>query len=177
MPLGPLNWLSHPQLFPGPPAALLQMSGMFLSGACWYLYQDKVKFTPLRLGLAAAGLMLSMSNAKSVAFGYATFGDYLIFGIARLGAKTWLKNINNESDISYGVYLYAWPAEQLLIRYVGTESLVLLAVVTWMIAICCGWISWLLIEKPALKLARRNGHEGASPPALEQRREPVEHAT
>lgn len=82
---------------------------------------------------------------------YALFGGYLIFAIARMASSTFVGRINGKTDISYGVYLYAWPIEQLLIRYIGIESLLLLGVLTWIGAAICGWISWAVVEKPFMR--------------------------
>ena len=58
-------------------------------------------------------------------------------------------------DLSFGIYLYAWPVQQLLILAAGpwlnpwTLSLAALA--------CSGllaWISWTFVERPILTLKR-----------------------
>ena len=67
-------------------------------------------------------------------------------------------------DISYGVYIYAFPMQQLLV-YAGAHRLglvaydVLAALATAAVAV----VSWRLVERPALRWAR---HRFRSPPAV-----------
>lgn len=75
----------------------------------------------------------------------------MICAIASLGGTGLLSRINNKDDISYGVYLYAWPAEQLLLLYYPTMPLVPLGLTTFAIAVFCGWLSWHGIEKPVMQ--------------------------
>jgi peptidoglycan/LPS O-acetylase OafA/YrhL len=62
--------------------------------------------------------------------------------------------INNRTDISYGVYLYAWPIQILLIWYFAPISPWLVMLVATIGACLCGYASWILIEKPFLTLKR-----------------------
>lgn len=60
----------------------------------------------------------------------------------------------NSVDISYGLYLYAWPIGQLLIFW-GVRSLWALDAATLALASVAGAVSWFLVEKPCLGLWRR----------------------
>ncbi|MDE2405457.1 MAG: acyltransferase [Sphingomonadales bacterium] len=154
-------WLSHGILFPGAPDQIFTLSGIFLAGASFYLYRDEIGFRPALVCLCAALFVATLFDRHTVAFGYAIFGSYLIFAAAKAGAGNWIGRINDRNDVSYGVYLYAWPAEQLLIRYFGTRHLILLAVLTWIAAAIMGWISWKIVESPALKLIGRSAPQKA----------------
>ncbi|MBN3791656.1 hypothetical protein [Burkholderia sp. Ac-20353] len=55
-------------------------------------------------------------------------------------------------DISYGLYLYAFPIQQLLVYKFPTISLTTEIAVTFLITIPFAALSWHLIEKNALKL-------------------------
>lgn len=163
MPFGALGWMSHYQLFSAPPEALFQLTSVFFVGAAWYCYKDRIAISRTRMILAAIGLALSLQNDHTVLAGFCLFGSYLIFAVARLGANTILERINQPTDISYGVYLYAWPIEQLLIRYVGSSSLLALALGTWLLSVAAGYLSWRFVEAPALELAKTlRGRSGVS---------------
>ena len=71
----------------------------------------------------------------------AIFGGYLIFWLAEVEV---LKPISAKltDDISYGVYLYAWPITTLLIYYGLIKSPWWLALATLTGACVCGWLSW-----------------------------------
>lgn len=146
--------LARRSLFPGGPEQLFLLTGIFLAGSSFYLYRAKVHFDRRIILLASAGLIAFMFNVYTAPIGYAVFGTYLIFAAAKTGAGTWIGKINDKNDISYGVYLYAWPAEQLLIRNIGTDSLLLLVVLTWAIAAVLGWLSWIFVERPVAEFMR-----------------------
>lgn len=142
--------LGGPVFLPAPPSWGLRLLGMFLAGAAFRAFRHRLGFTRLRLLPAAAGLAIALCVPPLVEIGTAAFGGYLIFGVAELGGSTWAGRVNNRNDISYGVYLYAWPVQRLLMRHLGLTDLAPLVLCTWAIAVCMGWASWLLVEKPAL---------------------------
>jgi len=66
-------------------------------------------------------------------------------------------------DISYGVYLYGWPSQQLVLHFAPGSSP--LSVTFWatLLAGTLAVLSWRYVERPALGLKRRLGHK--PPPA------------
>ena len=69
-----------------------------------------------------------------------------------------LQAITRYGDFSYGVYVYAFPVQQMVLHEMLTHGIELLFVVY--VAICCiltlvlGMLSWFLVEKPMLKLKK-----------------------
>lgn len=62
--------------------------------------------------------------------------------------------IKGRFDISYGLYLYAFPIQQLLINKsgLGFSATMLLSIVLTVLA---ATLSWLFVEKPILRLAHK----------------------
>lgn len=58
-------------------------------------------------------------------------------------------------DISYGLYLYAWPMQQLVAMYRWASRPATFIVVSAILASACGTASWFVIEKPAMARLRR----------------------
>jgi peptidoglycan/LPS O-acetylase OafA/YrhL len=136
--------------------------GMFLAGGTFFALRGQIDFTWRKFLLAAAALFGCLFVPALASVGVATFGAYLIFATAVMGGKTWLAKVNNGTDISYGVYLYAWPIEKLLVQYFGTQPLILLGLETFMLSALCGWASWHLVEKRCLALAKRQRRDSKS---------------
>ncbi|GAB1594758.1 acyltransferase family protein [Lysobacter claricitrinus] len=104
-------------------------------------------------GLVAAGLLLLPTGHYQVV---------LALIVAPLsiwiGSASWpvLRRAGRWGDISYGIYIYAWPVEQIGVALLGqrTSYLELLAMtVTATVALAV--LSWRLIEKPSLSLKPR----------------------
>ena len=97
----------------------LRLATFFLTGASFYLYRDRMIYRTDFAVLAGFGLFLSLFNDLIAGAGIAIFGSYLIFWSAFLPNSPKLNAVNSTSDVSYGVYLYAWPLQMLAIRYVS----------------------------------------------------------
>jgi len=57
-------------------------------------------------------------------------------------------------DMSYGIYLFGWPMEQVAKQVSGTTNPVLLMVIALPLIVLCAAISCHAIEKPALSLRK-----------------------
>jgi peptidoglycan/LPS O-acetylase OafA/YrhL len=72
-----------------------------------------------------------------------------------LGGRLPLHQVGRRNDISYGVYIYAFPVQQLLATYAwyrwGFAVYVALTVVA---AGALAVASWLLVERPIMRRAR-----------------------
>jgi peptidoglycan/LPS O-acetylase OafA/YrhL len=84
--------------------------------------------------------------------GIALCGGYLIFWFAFLPNTPTLNHINTSTDLSYGVYLYAWPIQKLVITFFPNISPWLVALITAATAALIAYVSWTFIEKPSLSL-------------------------
>ena len=58
-------------------------------------------------------------------------------------------------DISYGVYIYAWPTQQMVAFMWPSLGVVGNILIASCITIFLAYLSWGLIEKPALALKSR----------------------
>ena len=83
----------------------------------------------------------------------ATVGAYLFFWLAFVRVPH-LSTIKFP-DISYGLYLYGWPTQKLLLWYWPSMSASVLLVLSVVIAALAGWVSWELVESPFLRMRPR----------------------
>ncbi|MCA7014484.1 acyltransferase [Dickeya dadantii] len=63
------------------------------------------------------------------------------------------KIIKRRFDFSYGIYIYAFPIQQIIINVFHT-GMISDFIYSMIISIAIAALSWLLVEKPALKIAR-----------------------
>jgi peptidoglycan/LPS O-acetylase OafA/YrhL len=84
------------------------------------------------------------------------FGSYLVIYVA-LERRLPFINAARFGDLSYGLYIYGWPIEQVLVRLNGgTMSWRALFGLAFPITAACAFASWHLIEARALRLKPAN---------------------
>lgn len=126
----------------------------FFAGASLYKFDAVIPRLP---SLLFALLLLFVVCMGTPALPIVTYFvlPYLIFSIAFEENKA-MHKISEVGDFSYGVYIYAFPAQQLVILLFGTAmgavlSMTLTALLTFPLAA----LSWFLVERPALRLKPR----------------------
>jgi len=126
----------------------------FLVGTTFYLFRDRVRFSGrwaacAALAVAVAGLFPPLGRAV-----YPPAATYLLFWFAFHPAVP-LQKWSRYGDFSYGIYLYAFPIQQLLVQSLPGLSPVALFLAAAPLSIIAGAISWHLIEKHFLRAAHR----------------------
>jgi len=124
---------------------------MFYSGMLFYLWRDKLIFSWIGVFIAILGLYFA-SQLGNIIEVFPIFGSYIIFYIA---FATWipLQNISKYGDFSYGIYIYSFPIQQLIIYiHGGKMSVDLNLFYSIPLILIFAFLSWHLVEKKALKL-------------------------
>ncbi len=124
--------------------------GFFASGMVMYLWRDHIRFTWWGATIAIAALAV-FTWLDSLIMLFPLAGAYLAIGFANRCDRR-LNYARHVGDLSYGVYIYGWPAEALVMYLSGGTA------AWWQvffgglaIAIPLAWLSWHLIEKRALR--------------------------
>ena len=136
----------------GRPDLGLNFLAVFGCGAMFYLYRERLRYDGRIAALAAALLIASLFSFHLAEGGLAIFGGYLLFWLAFRAKFPTLARIGTRVDLSYGVYLYAWPVQKLLILAIPELSPWLVFIVATPIAGLLAVASWRWIEKPFLNL-------------------------
>ena len=132
----------------------LRFIPIFMVGGAFYLFRDRIVYTRLGAIVAAIALLPSLFVPPLVEPALAIFGGYLLFWFSFCAAK-FLNRVGNKTDLSYGIYLYAWPVQNLLIFYIAGISPWMVTVLTSAIAAGLAFASWTLVEYPCLQLKDR----------------------
>lgn len=139
--------------FIGKPNETLRLIAAYLVGASY-----RVSGISFRKDIALAVVpvlfvLMFMDIAAEPAL--LVLGGYILFTTALRVDSVWFKKLNARTDISYGVYLYAWPITALLYWYMPSIDIWMNAAITAVLSCAAGWCSWTLVEKPAMRLGRR----------------------
>lgn len=106
--------------------------------------------------LIPALILLSMALAV-LNYGYAALYILLPFFVISLGLQSTpvLRRFGRYGDFSYGIYIYAFMVQQLVASNIGKNQPYWLALLASTIfTLACAFLSWHLIEQPALGLKR-----------------------
>jgi peptidoglycan/LPS O-acetylase OafA/YrhL len=171
-----LSLLSWPELevhlagLMGNPQPTFRLLGVFLVGIAYRLRPPPLNGS---LALGACLLLVPLLFVDLLAeVAFVILGGYVLFWIALRSTWPPLRRLNATDDISYGVYLWAWPISALLLSFFPRMDLLVLLPTTLAASLLCGAVSWRLVEKPVMqrrgkffrpKLALQKEGSGLSP--------------
>ncbi len=128
----------------------VRLGMIFLYGACFYFYREYIhwRFKFSTYSLCIVFVLLFSHSFAEVAIGI--FWGYSVIYFANTQGKLLL--FNKLPDVSYGIYLYAWPITKVIYQEWPNINVFLCMAITLFISILFGMVSWHVIEKPFIKL-------------------------
>lgn len=130
----------------------LPLTPLYFIGACVALIDIKEY-----LNVKAAAVLLIIFSSLPGRTAWSIFGlyivwPYLVFSIAFSG-KMRISSFFDKYDISYGIFLYGFPIQQILIslvvKYQLPKSQVIMSIISMLLSSIAGFASYYLIENRA----------------------------
>jgi peptidoglycan/LPS O-acetylase OafA/YrhL len=119
----------------------------FYLGSLYYCFKDDIRFKWFYANILMA-IALATVYTIFAAITISIFFSYCFIIIGTSRAAINLKGY----DLSYGIYLYAFPIQQLVVHYFGYAISVWLHIaVSAVLASVVAFFSWTFVEKPFLK--------------------------
>lgn len=134
--------------------ALRRLSLSFAFGTALYIWRDRIVLTwSVALGLIALAWLcidtVFQAPMTVIALGYTLFWlAYVPGGL--------LRRYNAIGDYSYGIYIYAFPVQGLMVWALGPMTPVENMLWAFPLTLALSVASWHLVEKPSLGLLRRS---------------------
>lgn len=129
----------------------LELAVCFAAGMTFHMYRSRVPINGfLAIGSLAALLVANHFTYLNYAFPF--FGAYLVL---YLSYCHWLKctKFAKNGDFSYGIYIYAFPIQQLVTHCFGGHMAVWLNyTISFPITLVVAALSWHLVEKRFLRI-------------------------
>jgi peptidoglycan/LPS O-acetylase OafA/YrhL len=141
----------------GTPDRNLQLVPMFGAGVLYALFPRNISYNHTLAVIAAAGLTICLFFAPVlIPLALGLLGGYLIFWFAFACRVLPISRFTNNTDLSYGIYLYAWPIQSTIAFFTARSiNPWALSAISLALAAAAAWVSWTFIEKPALALVHR----------------------
>jgi peptidoglycan/LPS O-acetylase OafA/YrhL len=138
----------------GEPAIWPRFASYFLAGVLFYLWRGRIPRSKVLASIALGVVLLSYAFPVLLPITMPTCWAYVLFFVAYCGI-TPLERWGRWGDFSYGLYLYAFPIQQLLVmwsreRFSPLGLFVLVTGLTLPMAV----VSWYLVERPCLRLKK-----------------------
>ncbi len=134
-------------------AAWSGFTACFAAGALLYLMRDRV---PLdwRIAAGCLGLLIASATTGGFRLAFATAGAYLVIYLAS-APQMRLPNFGRYGDMSYGIYIYAYPFQQATVQLLGNHAKwYLVAAISLPVAMLFAFASWHFVERPSLDRKR-----------------------
>lgn len=123
-----------------------RLGGFFAAGAIVYLYREQI---PSHWAVAA-GAVAVLVGVVSVGQFQALAGLPVAYLMMYLGSVLPLQKVGSVNDLSYGMYIYAFPVQQFLSLTFPDQQLPLPVFILVSVALTAPFAaaSWFLLEKP-----------------------------
>lgn len=134
-------------------ALFARLLPFFLGGSLIYFVVERIGINRV-LGIASLVVAVALI-AVVPRWGGQLAAPFLAYGLLFLSSFLPQPGWIARNDVSYGFYIYAWPVQQLAVL-AGAASLGMPAYIAITVVVTFGlaWLSWVLIERPAMALAR-----------------------
>jgi len=154
-----LDWRIYPIL--GRMQAWPRFLTFYIAGMVCYLYRGGIPLRRSYLWISAAAVALSIRTGLALTL--PVLGTYLLMCAASNQAIRF-PSFGKRGDFSYGMYIYACPVQQLLIRYFQPHLTPLtLFLFSLIITLPLAAASWRFIESPCLRLIQTRRKQERAP--------------
>ena len=123
----------------------------FLAGAALWRFRERVPLVWRGAALSAAGLAALAASGVGLPLAFPFLAGYAALW-AGMSLRAEGRATRRHADLSYGMYLYAWPVQQLLVQAFGRSltawTLFLLALPP---TVLLAALSWRFVEAPFLR--------------------------
>jgi peptidoglycan/LPS O-acetylase OafA/YrhL len=130
----------------------LRLPLIFSVGVALYLYRDRATVSWLALialvSLSIGAAIVFPAAYKALLFVATAYGVIVVAIAPGLSHP----RLEPPGDISYGVYLYGWPIQQMLFAQFPQADPTAMIAPALLLTALVATASWLLVEKPALAL-------------------------
>ena len=133
---------------------MVRLAGYFAGGSLYYLYRDRIPLSYIAMAVMVSLVFLGYLYSENLGNAFLTcFLPYVVFVFAYLPSGA-VRQFNRLGDYSYGLYIYAFPIQQIIVT-LGVHDVYVHVVLSYVVTLIVAAISWHSVESPALKIAKK----------------------
>ena len=128
----------------------------FAAGAILRLLAERgLRFrTDVAVGLLAVHLVIAGTLPQHITKVAWLFLPYVVLAVG-LASTPYVRRASRYGDLSYGLYLWAFPVQQLVIDLWGVQRMSVNLLIVTAVTAALALVSWHVVEHPSLKLKDR----------------------
>jgi peptidoglycan/LPS O-acetylase OafA/YrhL len=122
----------------------------FFTGCFLYFIKTRIKRSRLTLMLIFITYTGTFMVYEGTIINWIAEYVLIVYGVIMLAGARSIRKLNSKIDPSYGVYLYAWPIQQIAAFYLPAISAYSSMLITIPASLLLGTISYVYVEKPMM---------------------------
>lgn len=130
----------------------------FAMGALSALFKDRFEIN--LAGLVGVWILYYLFQLSSYKFYF--FYLAIFYSIVFLSSRRVFIRFKPAIDVSYGLYLWGWPVQQIMIKYFSECGIVFNQISSVLISALLGYVSWHLIESRFIRVGSYVGKRMSS---------------
>ncbi|MET1115337.1 MAG: acyltransferase [Comamonas sp.] len=128
----------------------LRLAASFFMGAALYFHRNRIRYHGA-IALLFLAIIFTTKFTPPALYLYALLLPYIILYLASKQTP-FLDQITRHGDFSYGIYIYAFPIQQLVVHWSKNDiSVSMLFTISLAITLPVAILSWKFVEGPALR--------------------------
>jgi peptidoglycan/LPS O-acetylase OafA/YrhL len=151
-PLSPISIAPAGGTTGGNLSLVILLGATFVLGNLAYSLRARLHLSWISLGVLMAIWVATWGGGWSRATGSVAIAFAVLVFAFRTPA--WLRRLTAPGDVSYGIYVYAFPVQQSVAAIWGAIDPLLMMAIAFPVTYVLAFLSWRLVERPALALKR-----------------------
>lgn len=151
------------------PERFARLALFFMGGALVRLAVEKWGRQVLRpdvaVGLVVLHVLLQQLRPDNIYY-FAWFTLPYVVLVIGMASTPYFRRAARFGDLSYGMYLWAFPVQQLVVLWIGPQRMLVNLTIVAVVTAALAFVSWHAVEKPSLalkdKLLQRRGQRSIS---------------
>lgn len=132
---------------------LYRFGTLFFFGAGYYVMRNKIAFNTPTFIIFSLLLVFSSIDHQLFFIFYTALLPYIVLYLAYIPTGK-IRLFNRYGDYSYGIYIYAWPMQQLIAVSIENVSVPTMILTSTAATFCLAYFSWHIVESRALSLKK-----------------------